>query len=365
MVKFSEVISASIEWAAMVLFKPFAPKKWLILGFSALLAGYLAGGGCHSSHWGDTNKKKTQKEVATQNLKQTPTQETKKQAGFDIKKARLFLLNELKNPFSVAIAIAVLLVISGLLLLSMWLYARFSFVFLENVVTNDASIKIPFKTYAREADSLFLLAMLLSVIFISIFIGLGLGCFLALKNIGVFSQAAYPTVKAIVLVCLPYGLGVLVLMILGTMVNLIVYDFAPAVMFCEKISAQQGALKILSLFKVNLGDMVGYFFIKLGLLICASIICGMMSLGAFFGLLLPGGLVVLAGMGIYHIIPKFLHMPFLVLAWILGIPVLAFVFYCLQLLYLPFGVFFRTFSLKFLARLDARYNLFQLNTKRG
>jgi hypothetical protein len=365
MVKFSEIISASIEWATTVLFKPFVPKKWLILGFSALLAGYLSGSGCHANNWGNSNTKKSQKAVAAQNLKQAPAQETKKPEDFDIKKARLFLLNELKNPFSVASAIAVLLVVLGGILLITWLHARFSFVFLENVVNNDASIRMPFRAYAGEGDSFFLLSMLLCVIFMAIFISLGVGCFLALGKIGFFAKASPPAVKTIILTCLPYGLGVLALMILGVVVDFIVYDFAPVVMFSERISARQGVLKILSLVKVNLGDVTGYFFIKLGLKICASIICGMISLGVFFGLLLPGGLVVLAGVGIYHIIPKLMHMPFLVLAWVLGIPVLAFVFYCRQLFYLPFGVFFRTFSLKFLARLDSRYNLFQLNAKRG
>jgi hypothetical protein len=43
---------------------------------------------------------------------------------------------------------------------------------------------------------------------------------------------------------------------------------------------------------------------------------------------------------------------------IVAIPIVLFLWYCFMCMYLPFAVFFRTFSVKFFGKLDSRYNLF-------
>jgi hypothetical protein len=74
MVDFSELIKASAEWTITVLFRPFSPKKWIILGFVALLAGYLTGGGGHGSFGGNKSKEKgriSQAEAAVETVNKT------------------------------------------------------------------------------------------------------------------------------------------------------------------------------------------------------------------------------------------------------------------------------------------------------
>ncbi len=161
MVKFQEIIEASIEWTATVLFRPFSPKKWLILVFVALMAGQLAGGGCNSFPSGRDHEDKTKPaqaaEIYQASISHPASQAINKKPTFSLEESFKSFLKKNKNStlFLAIFVIAIIAIIIGLLVLT-WLTARFSFIFLEDVIKNNASIKIPFRENKTIANSLFL-----------------------------------------------------------------------------------------------------------------------------------------------------------------------------------------------------------------
>ncbi|MEE8359434.1 MAG: hypothetical protein V3S04_00745, partial [Candidatus Omnitrophota bacterium] len=78
-------------------------------------------------------------------------------------------------------------------------------------------------------------------------------------------------------------------------------------------------------------------------------------------LILPAGAAVLLVILFYKIMPGFLKFPFAAISVLLGIPIGALFIFLIQSIFLPFSVFHKTFNIKFIARLDERYDLFRLN----
>ncbi|MEW6008329.1 MAG: hypothetical protein AB1629_01690 [Candidatus Omnitrophota bacterium] len=364
MVKFTEIIEASIEWTTTVLFRPFSPKKWFILVFVALLAGQLAGGGCNSFSPGRDHTDKTKPAQAAEIYQASisyPTAQTvnKKSTFSPSEILKSFSLKKSKNPalFLYIVAIAVLVILAFLVLT--WLTARFSFIFLEDVIKNDASIKMPFRENKQIANSLFLFYLVSSVVFLALFGLLTVGLIYNLINLGVFQKEANVGFKQIFLTCLPYGLLLFSVIFIALLISLIAQDFVLVVMFKDKIKIMKAWRKILAMLRVHKVDFVKYLCIKLGLAICSAIIAGLLSFITFIGLLLPGGITVAVFYLIYLILPKAFRLLYSIILFMVGIPLFLFLLYCLTALNLPFAVFFRTFSLKFLARLDQNYNLFK------
>ena len=145
MVKFTEIIEASLEWTATVLFRPFKPRKWLILILVALMAGYLSGG-CHLNLSGggghDTEKAKkpnspqsvgvSTNTVVKKELKQPALPSTPQEI-------KSYIYEQLKRPFILPLVICVILLLIILFISCVWLSARFAFIFLDNITKNNKS----------------------------------------------------------------------------------------------------------------------------------------------------------------------------------------------------------------------------------
>jgi len=358
MVRFAEVIEASIEWAATVLFRPFNPKKWLILGFVAMLAGQMAGSSFHSSS-GYNNQKHKQAEAATiskASISPAPSPYSKIEPPKAFSKIRDYL--QAKNPLLLIIIILISLAILTFMVIMFWLSARFNFIFLEDVVKNDASIRTPFKANKEIGNSLFLFSLAFAAIFIAL-LGLIIWlCIWTLIKLGAFDKTAAVGFWRIFLTCLPYGLLALLLLIVTAIIGVIINDFVLVVMFKDKVKIMQAWPKALSIISAHKTDLIKYIFIKLGLGICCAIISGILNLAVFLGLLFPAGITAAIFYLIYLIVPLTLRFLYFIILFIVAVPVLLFLIYCLMCLYLPFAVFFRTLSLKFISRLDPNYNLF-------
>jgi len=154
---FSQLIHASMEWAVTACFRPFKIKKWLIMGAVALMAGYVTSSFRLNL---PTDFLKSEKETQTISTQQAPvvgaaqstSQAPAKTPDQSLQKPE----KETLNPaLLVLIVVGVGLLILCLVVLMTWLYARFSFVFLDNVVKNDASVKLPFVKYGASANSFF------------------------------------------------------------------------------------------------------------------------------------------------------------------------------------------------------------------
>lgn len=353
MVKFAEVINASVEWTGTVLLRPFSPKKWLILTFIALWAGTMTGGGCNLNLSEEVYKGKA-KEAEAQVVSE------KKEPAQALKQALQSTLLQLKSPAAKIYLVTAIFLLLALLLLVAWLYARFSFVFLESVVKNDASIKIPFKENKALGNSLFLFYLAMAGVYLLLLGAIIGGCIFTLFRMGIFESNSQIGPLKLILTLSPFIGVFLLLMLIYAIVYLIVCDFIIIVMFKDKIKLAQAWPKVAAILGTHKMDLIKYILIKAGLGLCAWIILGIVSFVIILGLLLPIGLMGAIFYAVYLIIPQALHTFTLVIMVLIALPVLLFLIYGLICVSLPPAVFFRTFSLKFMGRLNQGYNLFAL-----
>lgn len=362
MVKITEIMGGAIEWTAAVLFRPFNPKKWLILGFVAWMAGYaMSGGNLNLSR--AYNKEKTKKAEAAQTSQVTPPQlskqKAKQQSPASVSKD---ILNQVSAQAIRHPVVTVLLVMLTLLFMVtvIWLNSRFSFVFLEDVVNNDAAVRIPFKKHKKLGDSLFTFNLIYSLIHLVLFFLPIVLCIMAIARLGVFDKANTAGLKQVFFTCLPYALWLLFVLFSSSIISFITTNFVLVVMFKDKIKILEAWLRSLAIINANKLEVIKYLFVFLGLNFCARILCGLLSLAVFAGLSLPLGAVALLFIFIFHFIPVAQRLLYFIALFILVTPLALFLSYGLICLSLPFGVFFRTLSLKFIARLYPGYNLFRL-----
>jgi len=264
----------------------------------------------------------------------------------------------LKKPSTVNLLIVIIPLLLVLFLMLAWLSCRFAFIFIESVVKNDASIRAPFRENKISGNSLFKFSLVALAAFLSLSGCVIGGYVFTLSKTGVLRKPMETGIGKVILVSVPFALAFLCVLLIAIIIFLIVHDFVLVAMFKNKIKFRQALPSIIALIKAQPALIVKYVLIKTGLGICSAVISYMVYFIAFIGLLLPAGLVVGIFYLIYRVLPAFLHLPYTILMYALGLPVAAFLFYAMLCLYLPFAVFFRTFSLKFLGRLDPQYNLF-------
>lgn len=129
-------------------------------------------------------------------------------------------------------------------------------------------------------------------------------------------------------------------------------------MFKDRIGIIQAWKKSVEILKREKLNFVFYLLIKTALRIFAVIVAGLFTVAIMFALLMQlsvtGGLLY----SVSFIIPKFLRWGYYALLILLGIAALTAIIFLINLVLLPLPVFFRTYSLKFLSRIDERYNLF-------
>jgi hypothetical protein len=148
-------LSRAVERMRQILFQPFDLVKWLVLGFSAWLAGLAsgAGGGTGASNF-DSDEWDRPGDVL-------------RECGhvWDRLVDNVFLL-----PLGLLL-ISLLLVI---VLLLLWISSRAKFIFLDNVVHDRAQIVEPWKRFHRLGNSLFLWRFGFVVACFVVFLGVAL-----------------------------------------------------------------------------------------------------------------------------------------------------------------------------------------------
>ncbi len=351
MVKLTDCIDASMEWTGRVLFNPFEPKKWLILIFTAYLAGYIYEG---------LNLNYANNSPSGNSVKQAQDIQQNKQGSNSISQDRSFLswLKGLGTKKIILLVCAVFLLLTIISLFFLWLSCRFAFIFLENTVTATASVKAPFKRSKKVGNSLFsLLAVIFSVFIASILLFTGVTILIALKN-GFFERTDPPSITRIIMVILPLAVFLFLTLISWIIFHTIVNDFVVPVMYKKGLSAINGLKEVWAIIKKAKFIFAKYLFVKLLLSMCGAVLNWILSLAALIGLILPAGAAVLAFYLIYLFLPKSAQLPYFFFIAIVCLPILGFLLYCLMGVYLPVSVFLRTFSIKFLSRVDEKLNLF-------
>lgn len=351
MINFTDLINASLEWTAAVLFRPFRVKKWIILTLVAMLAGQLGGNNFNFNNSYNTKQKEAQAITTQDNLPKpvvsSPEVSTPPASQDNTGGVLVFTI------------VFLLVVILPLLILMVWISSRFSFIFIDNVSKNDASIRNPFKTNKISGNSLFLFTLLFAFLFFGL-MGLDIYlCFAKLKAIGALVKGSQVGILKIFLTCLPYLGFLFLIMLLAGLVHLFVHDFVILIMSRDKAKILSSFAKAATLVNKHKGVFIKYIFVKIGLVICAAIIHSIASLMATFGLFFP----VLISIGLFSLLYSASHLLFFILLIFIGIPLALIFIYFFMCLGLPFAVFFRTFSIKFMGRISPEYNLFQLQAK--
>jgi len=139
-IRYLAPLSSSWDRCKTILFRPFDLWKWLVLGFSAWLAGVFRGGG------GGAQFRKGA--GGPENLGKAV-----QGAGEAIQESVHQVMSLPWTSFLILFGVlAALLIVVALL----WVSSRGKLIFLDNVVTNRAQIVEPWKRLGRLGDSLFL-----------------------------------------------------------------------------------------------------------------------------------------------------------------------------------------------------------------
>jgi len=118
------------------LFRPFNLNKWLVVGFTAFLAGLGDG------HRGTSSIRfKRDRYSSLEDIIDLPS------------RAWEWLID---HPFWLAIIVISVTVILAIVVFVLWLSSRGKFMFLDNVVHNQAEISKPWKQFKALGNSLFL-----------------------------------------------------------------------------------------------------------------------------------------------------------------------------------------------------------------
>lgn len=352
MVKFREIFNASLEWSACVLFRPFSPKKWLLLSLIAIIAGALIGGEFNLRLPRDSDRDKDKKsEVST-------TTPAAKEAQASPKEELKEFWSKVNHPLILTLIAAGILLVLALLVSSLWVSSRFAFIFLEDVVKNDASIKAPFRENKETGNSLFLFSLALASVFLFFLAALITSFIFILIKVGAFSGSQPQGVLKFLFAFLPFMLLFIILIIVYGIISLIVRDFLLPIMYREGMRIKEAWQRFSVLFKANKRDFFKFILLRVVVQVFASFISGVIAFMAIVGLIMPAGLCTLIFYLLYLATPVGLRLFYFILLGLFCVPLLGFLIFCLSCLYLPFSVFLRVLSIKFLARMDPRYNLF-------
>jgi len=210
MVSVTEPIQPAIAHAKRILFEPFSARKWFVLGFSAFLA-HLGGGGGSFNYNGN------------------PFDRSSSGAAPDFSPVTSWISEHL--PLVIALAVVFFVLMLALAVLFQWLSSRGQLMFLDGVVRNQAEIVEPWHRLRHLGDDLFRFRMVLLLATLALFIVCGgLGALIALPDIHArtFGGAA---LAGVLVGCGLLLLGILVLSLVGA----VLHDFVVPIMYHREL----------------------------------------------------------------------------------------------------------------------------------
>ena len=299
----TRIVGPAFARMKQILFSPFDIGKWFALGFSVFLATLGQGGGHGSgggNSWGGSS----------------PDGE-----DFDFD-AILHGCQEFlqEHPWIVPLAIGVVSVCVIVGVVVAWLRARGRFMFLDNVVNNRARISEPWKQFKQAGNSLFLWGLGYALVCLLVFAGLAMAAYAAAIKPCIDAHAFLPSViPGIVAVAIVAAMASL----LFAYVSRFLEDFVVPIMYRQQLPARAAWGRFLELMKPSFGQFLLY--------------------GLFYCLL-----IIASGMAILMLI----LITCCIAACPLSIP------YVGSVMLLPVTVFFRAYSLEYLAQFGDPYDLF-------
>ncbi len=337
---FGGIIAASKEWTKTVLFKPFSVKKWIMLFIIALFAMQIQGGcGLNLDLSPDGPGQES-----TQRLKEELT-------GIKNNIEQRFRSGRaLDARTKTMLAVAALLTLI-LILLTVWFYSVFAFVFIDAIASNEYGLKKLFARNKTPGNSFFGLNMA--------FTAAVAGLAAIMWRTGFFSLLRSPAYRGY------FFLAIMTLALAGAFLAVLINDFALIVMYKKRLPALKALRVSAGLVLAHARDFIRYVFVKIGLHIVTAILGGVAALVTVLGLAVPIAVIIGSFALLYKVSPGPFNIIFMVIGGLVGVPLVVTAILLSKAVLLPFAVFLRTFNIKFVARLNKGYDLFNLKTSRG
>lgn len=238
-IRYFEPLSRAYRRMKTALFKPFDPRKWFVVGFTAFLAGLTdwnggSGGGQGKGGDGDWEE-----------------------ILYFPRTVQQWLTD---HPEWLLLIIVVLVLVVILVVVLTWLSSRGKFMFLDNVVHDRALVARPWYEFGGEANSLFLWRLSVGIIVAAVVIPYLVFCYGML--VAVYERTWEAT--ALILPFAAMVLGLAGLILLAKFINLMLVDFVVPIMYRSRIRVLAGWSAFLPLFGRHLLSFIGYgFFILL------------------------------------------------------------------------------------------------------
>jgi hypothetical protein len=169
-IDFTRALESAWERMVIILFRPFDPAKWGLMGFIAFLA-VLAEGGVNFNNPLPMGRQNT--------TTTTHTYQSLPAALHAFKQFTAWLGTLSGNPWlALFVALGALYVVLWLVL--NWVGCRAEFVFIDNIVRNRAALVWPWKYYARQGNVWFLFHLGLTLLYV-VLVGTTVAAFLFLN----------------------------------------------------------------------------------------------------------------------------------------------------------------------------------------
>ena len=296
MLSITDPVQPAIAHARRILFAPFNLRKWLVLGFSAFLSR-LGGGGSFQ-------------------VNGNPFSQFSGRQAPDLSPVTAWITGHL--PLVIALGAVFIICFLALLVLFQWLGSRGQFMFLDGVARDQAGIVEPWTRLQRPADQLFRFRLLLLLAGLALFgICGGLGVLIALPDLHahVFGASAFTA--------LVVGGGLLLLGVLAlSAVSLLLRDFVVPVMYLRAVGTSEAwAILRQELLPGNGRWFVGFYLLSFLFGLAAAILI----------------LVACCLTCCVAVLP-----------------------YISSVVFLPISVFFRCYSLEFLAQFGEAWKIIQV-----
>ncbi len=375
-ISFGKIIGESFKWTGQILFRPFSFKKWIILTFIAVMAGYLSFNtnfnvNNYSDFWKKSNLErscsgdgvfKLINEAGNALTLLTNTAEPQALAECEYGLPQGLWASAMEkageHPDIALLAGVICLILVIITVLLGWLSARFRFIFLEDIIKNDASISRPWKSNVKIANSCFLFNLIIGFLSLGIVGFLCVRGYLSLKGIGTF-EADTPGFGTIMLAILPHMVGFLFFFLVIVILSFIVENFLLPLMYKRKTGVIKTLPEVFAVLNKNKGAVLLYYVINIGLAIGSLFYVAAAMLVLLLVFFIAALIIGFGVYGLWQIVPEASKGILTIVLFIIGTPLFLCLLFIPNCLYLPVPVFFRTFSLKFLASLDERYDLFR------
>lgn len=266
-IAFIDPLSRGIKRMAQALFKPFDIGKWLVVGFTAFLAGLT-----DCNHRGHSSGGNGDCDRGFDDITRFPSlawEWLTDHPGW-------FLLIVFSLCFLIVLAVVLT-----------WLSSRGKFMFLDNVVHDRAQVVKPWHEFKTLGNSLFIWRLCYGLVCFVVFITFFIFCFFAIYHLDVSD----PPVVLKVLPLAGMGLMFIALLIIAGYISLFLTDFVVPLMYKHNLGSLGAWDYFLSLLKKHILHFLLYgilvFFLNILVLICVVIVGLLTCCMGFIFLIIP------------------------------------------------------------------------------